>query len=567
MTKRTLAAALGAGTLVLAGLATALPAASAAGNGRHAARVCHAVSTKTEATCFSKVMVNKKGAVPHSATPPPGAKTPAQLKSAYNLNGTSSGGRTVAIVDAYGYPNLASDLATYRSQFGLGSCTTASGCLKIMNQTGGTSLPRFNQGWAGEQALDVDAVSAICPDCKIVVVQAKSASIADLGTAANTAAKQAGVVAISNSYGGGDLSDATYGSYYNHPGIAVTASTGDNGYQGGSFPASSQYTTAVGGTTLVSASNSRGWTETAWSGAGSGCSTVNTALAAAAGSDTGCSKRAIADVSAAADPNNGGMAVYYPTSRVGVRAVREHRGLPERAPVLAHVEPVRRDRGQQRHLPDHPVVQLPQRLGRPDRAGHAERHGRLLGPARPQGAGPPGHPGGPVARLRALPPAAARNRSPRAAVQPVVMTRSGRTGRGVRWLLPVAGLVLVTASCGVRSATTERPHSSGTVQPSETATLVSGVVDARPGCPVERPSRLCRPRPVGHVLVEARPRSGAPASTRTRADGHYSLRLRPGRYVLVAVTGRALPRCPHLPVTVTSQRAVHANLRCDSGIR
>jgi subtilase family serine protease len=336
LTKRTLAAALGAGTLVLAGLATALPAASAAGNGRHAARVCHAVSTKTEATCFSKVMVNRKGTVPHSATPPPGAKTPAQLKSAYNLNGTSSGGRTVAIVDAYGYPNLASDLATYRSQFGLGSCTTASGCLKIMNQTGGSNLPRFDQGWAGEQALDVDAVSAICPDCKIVVVQAKSASIVDLGTAANTAAKQAGVVAISNSYGGGDLSDATYGSPYNHPGIAVTASTGDNGYQGGSFPASSQYTTAVGGTTLVSASNSRGWSETAWSGAGSGCSTVNAALAAAAGSNTGCSKRAIADVSAAADPNNGGMAVYYPTSQT-VSTWAQVGGTSESAPIIASV--------------------------------------------------------------------------------------------------------------------------------------------------------------------------------------------------------------------------------------
>jgi len=93
------------------------------------------------------------------------------------------------------------------------------------------------------------------------VVQAKSASIADLGTAVNTASKQ-GVVAISNSYGGGDLSDATYGANYNHPNIAVTASTGDNGYQGGSFPASSDYVTAVGGTTLTAASNARGWS--AW---------------------------------------------------------------------------------------------------------------------------------------------------------------------------------------------------------------------------------------------------------------------------------------------------------------
>ena len=141
------------------------------------------------------MLVNGKGTVPNTATPNPGAKTPAQLKDAYKLTGTSSGGRTVAIVDAYGYPNLERDLATYRSYFGLPACTTANGCLTIMDQNGGTSLPRFNTGWAGEQALDVDAVSAICPDCKILVVQAKSASIADLGTAVNTAAKQAGVVA------------------------------------------------------------------------------------------------------------------------------------------------------------------------------------------------------------------------------------------------------------------------------------------------------------------------------------------------------------------------------------
>ena len=341
MTRRTLASVLGAGTLVLAGLATGLPSASAApgasaAGGRHAERVCAASTVDTTASCLSKVIVNGKGTVPASTTPPVGAKTPAQLRDAYKITGATSGGRTVAIVDAYGYGNLAADLATYRSYFGIPACTTASGCLKIMDQNGGTNLPRFNAGWAGEQALDVDAVSAACPDCKIIVVQAKSASIADLGTAANTAAQQAGVVAISNSYGGGDLSDATYGSYYNHPGIAVTASTGDNGYQGGSFPASSSYVTAVGGTTLVSAANSRGWSETAWTGAGSGCSTVNAALAAAAAFDTGCTKRAIADVSAAADPNNGGMAVYYPTS-ANASTWAQVGGTSESAPLIASV--------------------------------------------------------------------------------------------------------------------------------------------------------------------------------------------------------------------------------------
>ena len=192
-------------------------------------------------------------------------------------------------------------------------------------------------GWGQEQALDVDAVSAACPDCKILVVQAKTNSFANLGTAVVTASKQPGVVAISNSYGGGDASDATYGSYYHHPGSAVTASTGDNGYQGGSYPASSSYVTAVGGTSLVSASStSRGWSESVWSGAGSGCSSFNTALAAAAGSNTGCANRAMADVSAAADPGKGGLAVYYPTtSRTSTWG--QIGGTSESAPIIAAV--------------------------------------------------------------------------------------------------------------------------------------------------------------------------------------------------------------------------------------
>jgi subtilase family serine protease len=212
----------------------------------------------------------------------------------------------------------------------------ANGCLRIINQTGGTSLPRFNAGWAGEQALDVDAVSAAAPDATIVVVQANSASFADLGAAVVTASKQPGVVAISNSYGGGDAADSTYGTYYNHPGIAVTASTGDDGYQGGSYPASSSYVTAVGGTSLVAASNTRGWSESVWSGAGSGCSTVNTALSAASSFGTGCSKRAMADVSAAADPGKGGMAIYYPTSKTA-STWAQFGGTSEAAPIIASV--------------------------------------------------------------------------------------------------------------------------------------------------------------------------------------------------------------------------------------
>jgi subtilase family serine protease len=320
-------------TSLAAGTASAAPATD---HGRHGQRVCAATGHRTVANCDSVVMVaNSTGRVPQTSTPPAGGMKPSDIRSAYNLGSAASGGRTVAIVDASGYPKLERDLGTYRSYFGLPACTQANGCLRVINQTGGTSLPRFNAGWAGETALDVDAVSAACPDCKILVVQASSASIANLGTAANTAA-QRGAVAISNSYGGGDLADSTYGHYYNHPGIAVTASTGDNGYQGGSFPASSAFVTAVGGTSLAKSSTGRGWSETVWDGAGSGCSTVNTALAAAAGSNTGCTKRAIADVAAAADPGQGGMAVYYPTSKSSSTWAQVG-GTSESSPIIAAV--------------------------------------------------------------------------------------------------------------------------------------------------------------------------------------------------------------------------------------
>jgi subtilase family serine protease len=338
MRRSAIATALSAGALTLAGLASGVSSADAAtpAGPLHAERVCSTAPAAHHATCYAKVLVNKSGAIPQAGSPLPTALTPAQLRSAYGLDGTSGGGRTVAIVDAFGYPNLERDLTIYRSQYGLPSCTSANGCLKVRDQNGGTNLPSTDVGWDQEQALDVDAVSAACPDCNILVVQASSTSFADLGQAVISASQQAGVVAISNSYGGGDASDATYGSYYNHPGIAVTASTGDSGYQGGSYPASSSYTTAVGGTSLVAASNSRGWSESVWSGAGSGCSSFNAALAAAAGADTGCGNRAMADVSAAADPNNGGLSVYSPTSATQ-SSWSQYGGTSESSPIIASV--------------------------------------------------------------------------------------------------------------------------------------------------------------------------------------------------------------------------------------
>ena len=96
-------------------------------------------------------------------------------------------------------------------------------CFKEESQTGTSTLPASNASWAEEISLDLDMVSAICPNCHILLMAAKTPSTANLGTAVNTAAKTSGVVAVSNSYGGSEsTSDKTYDTeYYDHPGIAI----------------------------------------------------------------------------------------------------------------------------------------------------------------------------------------------------------------------------------------------------------------------------------------------------------------------------------------------------------
>jgi subtilase family serine protease len=241
----------------------------------------------------------------------PSGYGPADLQSAYGLPttaGPAGSGPTVAIVDAQDNPNAESDLAVYRAQYGLPACTSANGCFRKVNQNGAPApLPAANAGWGEEISLDLDMVSATCPSCKILLVEASSASFTNLGTAVNGAVSL-GAVAVSNSYGGSEWSGeiSAEASYYNHPGVAITVSSGDSGY-GVEFPAASRYVTAVGGTSLVRASNARGWGESAWSGAGAGCSSFISKPSWQ--TDTSCSRRTVADVSAVADPATG-VAVY-----------------------------------------------------------------------------------------------------------------------------------------------------------------------------------------------------------------------------------------------------------------
>ncbi|MFF9405908.1 putative Ig domain-containing protein [Streptomyces anandii] len=290
------------------------------------------------ASCFAQRRTDIKQRLASAlAAAAPSGLSPANLHSAYNLPTSGGSGLTVAVVDAYNDPNAESDLATYRSTYGLSACTKANGCFRQVSQTGSTtSLPTNDSGWAGEEALDLDMVSAVCPNCSIVLVEADSANDTDLGIAENEAVTL-GAKVVSNSWGGSESSAQTSedSQYFKHPGVAITVSAGDSGY-GAEYPATSQYVTAVGGTALTTASNSRGWSESVWhtsssEGTGSGCSAYDPKPSWQ--TDTGCSKRMEADVSAVADPATG-VAVY---DTYGGSGWAVYGGTSASAPIVAGV--------------------------------------------------------------------------------------------------------------------------------------------------------------------------------------------------------------------------------------
>lgn len=323
-----LAAALLTGAVTFSASQAGAAASSVASSTHRAVKVC-AAPLSGQASCHSWFRTD---VAPNAVTP--SGYGPSDLRSAYNQTSSGLSSQTIAIVDAYNDPTAESDLGVYRSQYGLPACTTANGCFRKVDQNGGTNYPRTDAGWALEISLDLDMASAICPNCHILLVEASSNSFANLGAAENRAATM-GANVISNSWGGSDASDANYGSYFNHPGVAITVSSGDAGY-GVEYPASSHYVTAVGGTSLTRNSSTRGWGETAWSGAGSGCSAYNAALTGAANFDTGCAKRAVADVSAVADPNTG-VAVYDSTLYQGRSGWWVVGGTSASAPIIAGV--------------------------------------------------------------------------------------------------------------------------------------------------------------------------------------------------------------------------------------
>ncbi|WP_166659124.1 putative Ig domain-containing protein [Labedaea rhizosphaerae] len=246
--------------------------------------------------------------VPGTSAAPATAVSPTDLQKAYGVTGLKSNGATVAVVDAFHDPNIERDLGDYRSHWGLPPCTKANGCLKVVGQDGSSNLPtQTDSGWATEMTIDVDAVSAVCPDCHILLVEGNTNDDTDLGEAVDSAVRL-GAKFVSNSYADHESSiPSDSETHYNHPGVMIAAATGDNGTESGSsteYPASSPEVVAVGGTTLTPSSNSRGFTETAWNKGGSGCSS-KFGKPSYQNVTTSCSKRATSDISAEGDPNTG----------------------------------------------------------------------------------------------------------------------------------------------------------------------------------------------------------------------------------------------------------------------
>lgn len=300
--------------------------------------VCPGPAASGQALCDSHVVTNSKG-TPQATTAPKGYG-PAQFRGAYGLPGSAATSQTIAIVDAYDDPRIASDLNTYSTQFGLPLCNNANPCFQKVNQSGSATgpFPRTDAGWSLEIALDVEVAHAICPNCKVVLVEANSSSLSNLSAAVNTAARL-GATEISNSYGGSEFSSElseTYAAPYNQPGVAVTVSSGDNGYGSFGFPAALSSVITVGGTTLNLAAGNAYGSESAWNGAGSGCSLYVTApswqsfLTACAG------KRGTADAAADADPATG-AAVYDSVKYQGRSGWMQVGGTSLSSPLIAGV--------------------------------------------------------------------------------------------------------------------------------------------------------------------------------------------------------------------------------------
>lgn len=266
---------------------------------------------------------------------------PTELLAAYNLLGKSGSRKTIAIIDAFDAPTIFSDLNNYSKTFGLQSLkqcpisigTLKSPCFQKVNQRGGTNFPVADPGWALETSMDVEIAHAICQNCNILLVEADNDSFGNLISNFDKAISL-GAKVVSNSYGSSEFpEEVIIDKHFNHPGVAITFSSGDNGY-GVEYPAASKYVTSVGGTTLKLDKNGKYLKEVAWSGAGSGCSKYVDKPTWQ--KDKICQNRMVADLSAVADPKTG-AAVYDSTSYQGRKGWFKTGGTSLAAPIIAGI--------------------------------------------------------------------------------------------------------------------------------------------------------------------------------------------------------------------------------------
>jgi subtilase family serine protease len=251
----------------------------------------------------------------------PSGLTPAQIAGAYGLNGikfpTSSGvvkgdgtGETIALIEMYHYPNLASDLHTFDQSYGLPDPT-----LNVINQAGN----RTDLSWGQEAALDVEWAHAIAPGAGILVVEAapgyyNDQALQNLIAAVQTAAATPGVAVISMSWGFYEFpGEAQYDANFTTAGITYIAASGDT--PGAEYPAASPDVLSVGGTSLTLGATGGYGSETAWSASGGGYSQFEAEPAYQLGAQT-TGQRSVPDVAFDADPNTGAQ-IYYTPPPVG----------------------------------------------------------------------------------------------------------------------------------------------------------------------------------------------------------------------------------------------------------
>jgi hypothetical protein len=276
----------------------------------NAYRLCGETIAPGEMACMSYRRADLPTVRSLAEAQSPAGWGPVELRTAYNLpTGDAGAGQTVAITVAFDYPDAEADLNAYREQYGLPPCTSADGCFRKVDQRGGTDYPIYDPAWAGEAALDMDMVSAICPRCRILLVEADDNSAGNMIAAVDRAVLM-GARFVSNSWGGPqDVESAQeFDKVFDRPGVAFTVSTGDRGYEI-NYPAYSRHVTSVGGTSLYrDAGTPRGWREQAWTYGGGGCAEGEPKPPFQRDAD--CPYRMMADVSAVADPYTG-VAVYH----------------------------------------------------------------------------------------------------------------------------------------------------------------------------------------------------------------------------------------------------------------